>query len=529
MSTRATGREGDPYEYDAAEFNDDEDDEGCHLVLDAGRLRWRIGVAGEDGPRAMTDLLTPALLVPVLAAASHGDLAPELLELSLACVAAAAELWPGEQQPSCRPGLARGNFCPDWNCTACKQRHEREGLPALRAAGKTCRAFATELIQLAIRGVTGAAELLWAANCAMLEYFVGGDTPPWAGLPLHVSSDDCLTIIVATPCLQDPESSSLIQALCHAAFASDGPVRRAGWVCPRLVMQPQELLALYGTGRTTGMCVNLGSELSAYAVYEGYALPQCARRRAWGSSGADASTVAAIVAEAIFSAPLDCRMDLINSIILCGGDTELTKPAADPSDPAARWPLQDAVHEALCAEADWRVAVSLGEMVPIWRARHWAKGGHEGSFWLDHPGNSADATCPRLDGPARAANWSVRQRVKLIAPPERALLTWIGGSIVGSINRNGFCPMVLNPGLSEDGMGYTGQRLSDHLMLPDLGPALAAASQRLAWARCAALCDAEMPELAALPLDLVVMIGETHRVTETDTSGNPSPSSCCCL
>ena len=76
-------------------------------------------------------------------------------------------------------------------------------------------------------------------------------------------------------------------------------------------------------------------------------------------------------------------------------------------------------------------------------------------------------------------------------------------------------------------MGYTGQRLSDHLMLPDLGPALAAASQRLAWARCAALCDAEMPELAALPLDLVVMIGETHRVTETDTSGNPSPSSSC--
>jgi hypothetical protein len=66
-----------------------------------------------------------------------------------------------------------------------------------------------------------------------------------------------------------------------------------------------------------------GSELSCYACYEGYALPECARRCAWspvGDHAADAEAVALIVAEAVFAAPIDCRLELMGNIVCCGGD-----------------------------------------------------------------------------------------------------------------------------------------------------------------------------------------------------------------
>ena len=45
---------------------DEDDDEDMPLVVDAGRLRWLIGVAGDDEPRCVTQNLTPWVLSPVL-------------------------------------------------------------------------------------------------------------------------------------------------------------------------------------------------------------------------------------------------------------------------------------------------------------------------------------------------------------------------------------------------------------------------------------------------------------------------------
>lgn len=223
------------------EGNDEGDDEGdedgdVSLVLDAGRLRWRIGLAGEDEPARWTDDLPPQIVAPVLAGAVAADSAecgPELVELAAACAAAAAAL------PD------------DWNDGRPDVLHLGE---QTRLTGQACRAFGTELVVLAQRGVAGAKRVLWRCNCALLEAFL---RLRWSGL----SSQFC--VLVALPCLQDPACSPLLDELRRVMFGADGPVVRAGRRCLRMSVQPQELLASYGNGRTTALSINLGRRHAA--------------------------------------------------------------------------------------------------------------------------------------------------------------------------------------------------------------------------------------------------------------------------
>ena len=86
-------------------------------------------------------------------------------------------------------------------------------------------------------------------NCALLEAFL---RLRWSGLPSQFH------VLVALPCLQDPACSPLLDELRRVMFAADGPVVRAGRRCLRMSVQPQELLASYGNGRTTALSINLG-------------------------------------------------------------------------------------------------------------------------------------------------------------------------------------------------------------------------------------------------------------------------------
>ena len=68
---------------------------------------------------------------------------------------------------------------------------------------------------------------------------------------------------------------------------------------------------------------------------------------------------------------------------------------------------------------------------------------------------------------------------RLVSPPERAEIAWVGGSIVGSINRDGRMHTAWV------GSGAMMGNFLNHVVIkPDLAPVVAAAAQRLAWARC---------------------------------------------
>ena len=322
-------------------------------------------------------------------------------------------------------------------------------------------------------------------------------------------------IIVALPCLHDPVCSTLIDEMKRVVFCPDGPVRQAGRRCVRMVVQPRELLALYSSGGTTGLSVHVGHGVSCYAVYEGYVLPECARRHDGGGK-MNVDTVASIVAEAIFSAPLDCRMCLITNIVFSGDDD------------TDRSVLLTAISEALDAEADRRLACALGPKVPTWRHNHWQREGKQGTFYLDHEPQLIDV-CSNTS--------SVRKRLRVVIPPERKFSVWIGGSIVGSIDRGcRTCAFVAEGGYSggivvNEATGHVPLNVCDghdcyewmagSMVLPCLETSLEAAHQRLAWARCfdsthaadgATLAITRL--VSSLPLELAVAIGNHHRTAE---------------
>eukprot|EP01043_Picozoa_sp_COSAG02_P039849 COSAG02_NODE_3177_length_7225_cov_253.074797_5_plen_629_part_00 len=477
--------------------SDSDDDDALPLVLDAGGLCWRIGFAGDDAPARWTDDLPPQIILPVLTepAAAGEDRGPEVAELAIACAAAVAAL------------PADWDSLPDPLCLE----------EQTRRTGHECRAFGSELVKLAQQGAIGAKQALWRCNCALLQAFLRLN---WRSLPMQMQ------IIVALPCLHDPVCSTLIDKMKRIVFCPDGPVKKAGRRCVRMAVQPRELLALYSTGRTTGLSVHVtGAGVSCYGVFEGFVLPECARRRD-GDGEVNADMVATLVADAIFSAPLDCRMDLITNIIFSGDDGLLDDCTGLADDCQGR-AILTTISEALNAEADRRLACALGPKVPTWRHNHWHREGKEGTFYLDHDPQLIDVS---------SNSSSVRKRLRVVIPPERKFSVWIGGSIVGCIDRGSrTCAFVAEGRLSGifvdeatgnivpnvgDGHGYY-EWMADPMVLPCLEASLEAAQQRLAWARCfGAAHAAECPTLAitqlvsSLPLELAVAIGHDHRTAE---------------
>ena len=54
-----------PLQEPPTDEDEEEQDEPPVLVVDAGRLRWRIGIAGDDAPSYETDGLTPHINLPL--------------------------------------------------------------------------------------------------------------------------------------------------------------------------------------------------------------------------------------------------------------------------------------------------------------------------------------------------------------------------------------------------------------------------------------------------------------------------------
>lgn len=148
----------------------------------------------------------------------------------------------------------------------------------------------------------------------------------------------------------DDVDSFSVSGLLEWAFPALGLDR--AWVIP------QERLVMHALDKTTGLVVNLGTEITMFASYEGIQLPECVRRSpnlhvetdadgrvvlenhrgrlclgALRTTAEEGSTslrqvmtswvretgVAGLIALALADAPLDCRCSLAGNIFLSGG------------------------------------------------------------------------------------------------------------------------------------------------------------------------------------------------------------------
>eukprot|EP01084_Bolivina_argentea_P238943 401487_1 len=144
------------------------------------------------------------------------------------------------------------------------------------------------------------------------------------------------------------------------------------------------LNSLYTTGRCTGMVIQCGFGITSVStVYEGYILPHASRQIQYGKYDMDENNIkdykimfqqqkiAECVAGCIKLVDQDIRSDLCSNMVIAGGNS-----------------MSDDIVEYLMGEIKKEMNIlNMGEY-----------------------------------------------EVKLIAPPERAMLSWIGGSILGSIS-----------------------------------------------------------------------------------------------
>ena len=244
----------------------------------------------------------------------------------------------------------------------------------------------------------------------------------------------------------------------------------------------QEICILYSSGRTTGLVINLGHELTVLGVYEGHMLGETARRAAMTANEdvylhddfqwEDSVQLAELVMGAVMSAPIDTRRGLLSNILIGGG----------------RW-------------GGWPQLAS-----------------HLRS-WLE------PLVASRL--PALAPS-----HLRVIQSPEAGASAWIGGSVLGSIMRTRVPYLTGGAWRRRQGcMGVLGALFAKtpplggdtppHLLRQDSGPLLLqerwglwdstllpadegawkAAAQQRAWALvCAApsLCAKLPPELCEL-------------------------------
>eukprot|EP01047_Picozoa_sp_COSAG01_P059720 COSAG01_NODE_7210_length_3304_cov_2.853354_3_plen_693_part_00 len=437
--------------FDDVGTGDEDEDDHVAIVLDAGRLCWAVGRAGDDAPLFATEQLTPHIIAPVVAAhRASGDAAAWGRSLSVwadAVQASDAELWPTRSSSS-TPSSAAASAASSpatpqrWQVPAdigdaTEQRLCLSELRARHPRGSGCRAFGAELVDLGLQdrdGVSaasgGALPLLWAVNCALLSCFL---RQRWGGLSMRRAA---IGLLCTVPALQDISGGSKTLAeIERIAFDATGPLAQAGYQCARLVVQPQELMGIYASGRVTGLAVNYGLELSTYAIYEGYVLPACARRRQPQPGLTAAADVAQLALEAAMSAPIDVRRELLGCVVLLGRGV-LDHGAVDGS-----------CHFRQLVEREFAALVGVCESRPASAARAFGVGSGCGC--------------------------------RVIAPPERAWSAWIGASIVMSIDRGSRVP-ALRPGVR--GAHYDDVLLQATLLPPCRHAQIVAAHRRLAWA-----------------------------------------------
>ena len=208
----------------------------------------------------------------------------------------------------------------------------------------------------------------------------------------HEPFDGCV-LFTCSAC--DDSESKHVRDIMAMAFAPDSDLGIS-----HVDIVPQEILMLYSSGRTTGLVVNLGVDVTIVGVYEGHLLGETVRRAPMVASEdvyiADAAKweertqLAGLVSEALEAAPVDVRRDLAGNIVVGGG----------------RWGGWPGFKDHLKARLDVQ-----------WDAAHPPDQGH-GS-----------------------------RRVKVTMPPEAGQSAWLGGSILASLgvsksfmrNRESWC------------------------------------------------------------------------------------------
>eukprot|EP01052_Picozoa_sp_SAG31_P039072 SAG31_NODE_5342_length_2597_cov_1.625300_3_plen_207_part_00 len=159
-----------------------------------------------------------------------------------------------------------------------------------------------------IAGVPGASRYLWDLQSKALEHRLRSK---------YVGSPAPRDVVCSLPLFTELESDEMAERL-HLFFGESGPFRQAGVqvnhllfasrFCAtvreirdfnreihgtnresvqvnRLLFGHPELLALYSSGRVTGMVLNLGHTITILPIFDGYMIECAARRHAWPPAG----------------------------------------------------------------------------------------------------------------------------------------------------------------------------------------------------------------------------------------------------
>ena len=131
-------------------------------------------------------------------------------------------------------------------------------------------------------------------------------------------------IALFTATVFDDATSPHIRNVADRVFAHESTLR-----ITHIHFVLQELLILYASGRTTGLVINLGHDLTILGVYDGHMLGESARRVPMRVSEdvflesferwEETMQLTSLVMSAVMSAPIDTRRQLLQNIIIGGG------------------------------------------------------------------------------------------------------------------------------------------------------------------------------------------------------------------
>ena len=217
---------------------------------------------------------------------------------------------------------------------------------------------------------------------------------------------------------------------------------------PALVMAPTSTLALYATGRTTGLVLEAGDGVTAATpVYEGFALPHAAVRADVGG-GDVTDALAALLRRAGVALATSAERETVRAIKEACGAVAASAAAADAAPPGGgeEFRLPDGSRLALAGEATrasevlFRPALAGLEApgaadvvaLALAKADLDLRRPLLGAVVLAGGATAARGFAARLLGDVRAAA-PPDAAVRVWAPADRKLLAWVGGSILASL------------------------------------------------------------------------------------------------
>ena len=324
------------------------------------------------------------------------------------------------------------------------------------------------------------------ANWSLLEEYV-------STLSVDPSNDDddtqFDTIALITCTIFDDAESEHIRDMADHVFAPESPLR-----IRYVHFVLQELLILYSSGRTTGLVVNMGHDLTIVGVYEGHMLGETARRVPMTASenvflaSADewekAMQLTTLVGSAVMAAPIDTRRDLLSNVIIGGGRWggwphlashltsrlegwlawRLTATAALPSTTAQSY---SGLASAIGAKRREHSQAPCGSSPPS-----------APPLAIEVEGNSSGPSSDHMAYPPKIPT-TKPPKVVVIQPPEAGASVWIGGSILASTMRSRVPYLTADAwrARQQEERAADGPNTPPHLLAQDSGPLL----QREVW------------------------------------------------